>query len=75
MKVARLTSVVALAATLAAPLAVSANPSTNEHEINGRTLTAIEAIRYSRSERSDPNWDRVESRSAAEGSSQRAPQR
>jgi len=71
MKLAGITSVVALVATLAAPLAVSANPSTNEREINGRTLTSIETIRYGRSERSDPNWDRAESPTAGEGSSQR----
>jgi hypothetical protein len=64
MRVARITSVIALVATLATPLAVSANPSTNGSEINGRTLTSIEAIRYGRSERSDPNWDRVERQSA-----------
>jgi hypothetical protein len=75
MKVARITTVIALVATLATPLAASANPSTNEREIKGRTLTSIEAIRYGRSERSDPNWDRVEPRSAGQGSSQPASQR
>lgn len=75
MKLARITTVVALVATLAAPLAVSANPSTNGRETNGQSLTDIEAIRYGSSERSDPNWDRVESRSAGQGSSQRTPQR
>ena len=71
MKVARITAVAALVATLAAPLAVSANPSTN----NGQSLTDIETIRYGRSERSDPNWDRVESHSAGQGSSQAPTQR
>lgn len=75
MKLARITTVVALVATLATPLAVSANPSTNGRETNGQSLTDIEAIRYGSSERSDPNWDRVESRSAGQGSSQRTPQR
>jgi hypothetical protein len=71
MKVARISSVVALVATLATPLAASANPSTDGRKINGRTLTSIEAIRYGSSERSDPNWDRVERQSAGQGSSQR----
>jgi len=66
MKVAQITSVVTLAAILAAPLAASANAETN-----GRNLTTIEALRYATSERSDPNWDRAEPRSAAQGSSQR----
>jgi hypothetical protein len=70
MKVARITTVVAMVATLVTPLAVSANPSTNGREVNGRTLTSIEAIRYGSSERSDPNWDRVERQSAGQGSSQ-----
>jgi hypothetical protein len=60
MKVARISSVVALIATLATPLAASAN-----------SLTSIEAIRYGSSERSDPNWDRVERQSAGQGASQR----
>lgn len=71
MKAARITSVSVLVAILATPLAAAANPSTDSREINGRTLTSIEAIRYSRSERSDPNWDRVEPRSAAQGGSKR----
>lgn len=75
MKLARITAVIALVATLATPLAVSANPSTNAREINGRTLTGIETVRYGRSERSDPNWDRVESQSAGQGSSQLPSQR
>jgi hypothetical protein len=62
MKAARITNVVALVAILAVPLAASANPSTNGSETNGRTLTSIETIRYGASERSDPNWDRVEQR-------------
>ena len=57
MNAARITTAIALVATLATPLVVSANPSTN-----GQTLTSIENIRYDRSERSDPNWDRVELR-------------
>jgi hypothetical protein len=60
MKTARITTVIALVATLTTPLAASANPSPNESEISGRTLTSIEAIRYGRSERSDPNWERAE---------------
>lgn len=56
MKLARIT-VIALAA-LASPLAVSAS---EEQKPNEQTLTGIESIRYGRSERSDPNWDRVES--------------
>ena len=75
MKVARISTVVALVATLGTPLAVSANSSTNGREINGQTLTGIEAVRYGRSERSDPNWDRVDSRSAGVGSSQGPSQR
>jgi hypothetical protein len=71
MKLARISGVIALAATLAAPLAASANPSTDDRQINGRTLTSIETIRYGSSERSDPNWDRVERQSAGQGSSQR----
>jgi hypothetical protein len=57
MNAARITTAIALVATLATPLAVSANPSKD-----GQTLTGIESIRYDRSERSDPNWDRVELR-------------
>jgi hypothetical protein len=64
----RVPIIATLVAILATPLAASANPSTDSRAINGRTLTSIEAIRYSRSERSDPNWDRVEARSAAQGS-------
>ena len=74
MKLARITTVAALVATLVTPLAVSANPSTNGRN-NGQTLTNIETIRYGRSERSDPNWDRVESHSAGQGSSQAPTQR
>jgi len=44
MIAARITTAIALVATLATPLAVSANPS-----------TSIEDIRYDRSERSNPN--------------------
>ena len=39
MKVARITTAVALVATLVTPLAVSASPSTNGTEANGRSLT------------------------------------
>lgn len=62
MKLAPITAVIALAATSATPLAVSASEDQKplQSEINGRTMTEIESVRYDRSERSNPNWDRVE---------------
>jgi len=72
MKLARIT-VIALAA-LATPLAASASEeqkpassaaagaTVRAQPSNGGTLTQIESIRYGRSERSDPNWSRVEAR-------------
>ena len=58
MKLARIAIALALAAAFATPLAAAENRS------------SLEAIRYDRSERSAPNWDRVEPRPAGQGSSQ-----
>jgi hypothetical protein len=60
MNAARIATAIALVATLATPLAASAG---------------IEDIRYDRSERSNPNWDRVEPGSAGQGSTQRSSER
>jgi Ni/Co efflux regulator RcnB len=60
MNAARIATAIALVATLATPLAASAS---------------VEDIRYDRSERSNPNWDRVEGFSAGQGSTQRASER
>ena len=64
MNLARIAAVIALA-TLATPLVVSANEEQkpdSSTEVNGSAMTRLETIRYGRSERSDPNWDRVEAR-------------
>jgi hypothetical protein len=70
MKTALILAAAGLAATFAGTLGASTTAPSTERDINGRALTAVEAIRYGRSERSAPNWDRVEPRSASQGSSQ-----